>query len=128
MPANTPVLSTLAPVSLAIIIDCFGPLKPGKTPSISRPNSSGSLPVKTVRATPFIPERKSSRGKSAVAVAGALVVMVAARCCAVATAAENKIATIVRPKNGNFCIKNRIFPFIAGRSFLAATGRFQQPI
>src|SRR5215510_8047220 len=65
MPANTPVLSTLGPESLAMMVDCRGPVKPDKTPKISKLKSSGSLPAKTVRATPFIPGFKSSSGKSA---------------------------------------------------------------
>jgi len=43
--------------------DLCGPGKPGSTPSTSTPNSSGSVPAKTVRAMPFIPGRKSSTGK-----------------------------------------------------------------
>src|SRR5262249_26251239 len=75
MPANTPVLSTLGPESLAMMVDCRGPVKPDKTPKISKLKSSGSLPAKTVRATPFIPGFKSSSGKSAMFGIAALVVL-----------------------------------------------------
>src|SRR6266508_5099935 len=60
MPAKTPVRSTFLPLSFAMIVDCRGPVKPGTTPIISMPNSSGALPAKTVRATPFMPGRMSS--------------------------------------------------------------------
>src|SRR5688572_7196101 len=62
IPPNTPVFATFGPVSRAIIADCRAPGKPGNTPRISIPNSSGSVPEKTVRAVPFIPGRTSSRG------------------------------------------------------------------
>src|SRR5258708_37285186 len=65
MPANTLVRSTFGPLSFAIMVDCRGPVKPGSTPRISTPNSCGSLPENTVRATPFIPGRKSSSGNRA---------------------------------------------------------------
>src|SRR5437764_9336199 len=60
MPAKTLVLATFSPDNLAMIVDWRGPAKPFRTPRISIPNSSGSLPAKTVRAVPFIPGRKSS--------------------------------------------------------------------
>ena len=72
MPANTLVRSTFGPLSFAIMVDCRGPVKPGSTPRISTPNSCASLPENTVRATPFIPGRKSSSGNKAAA--GAVVV------------------------------------------------------
>src|SRR5262245_34728589 len=65
MPAKTPVRSTFGPLSLAMIVDCRGPVKPLSTPRISRLNSCGSVPEKTVRATPFIPGFRSSSAKSA---------------------------------------------------------------
>src|SRR5581483_1530220 len=64
IPANTPVLSTSGPFSFAIMVDCRGPVNPSSTPKTSRLNSCGSVPEKTVRATPFIPGRRSSIAKS----------------------------------------------------------------
>src|SRR5436853_7483055 len=66
MPANTPVRSTPGPLSFARMVDCRGPVNPGRTPRISSVNSCGSLPAKTVRATPFNPGFTSSREKNAV--------------------------------------------------------------
>ena len=66
MPANTPVRSTPGPLSFARMVDWRGPVNPGRTPKISSVNSCGSLPAKTVRATPFNPGFTSSKEKSAV--------------------------------------------------------------
>src|SRR5574338_1370504 len=79
MPANTPVFSTFEPLSLAIIADWRGPGNPGSTPSTSTPNSWVSEPLNTVRAVPFMPGRRSSRGNSAglLGKAGAVVCAVA---------------------------------------------------
>src|SRR5437667_9452191 len=66
MPANTPVRSTPGPLSFARMVDWRGPVNPGRTPRISSVNSCGSLPAKTVRATPFNPGFTSPREKNAV--------------------------------------------------------------
>ena len=68
MPAKTPVRSTFDPLSRPIIVDWRAPGNPGNTPRISTPNSSVSLPAKTVRATPFIPARTSSSGSKRMSV------------------------------------------------------------
>ena len=62
MPAKTLVRSTCAPDKRAMMTDCRGAGKPGSTPRTSTPNSCGSLPEKTVRATPFCPGFTSSSG------------------------------------------------------------------
>src|SRR6185369_8134503 len=64
IPANTPVLSTFEPDNLAMMADCRGPGNPGSTPSTSTPNSSASVPLKTVLAVPFIPGRISSKANN----------------------------------------------------------------
>src|SRR5439155_20046195 len=75
----------------AIIADWRGPGNPGKTPRISTPNSSGLVPEETVRATPFIPGRKSSTANkrwSAASAVGAFFCAHAGADCAIKTNAK----------------------------------------
>src|SRR5580765_1363890 len=63
IPAKTNVRSAFAPLRRPTIISCFGPIQFGITPSISTLNSSGFVPLNTVRAVPCIPSRSSETGK-----------------------------------------------------------------
>src|SRR6185369_14586666 len=94
MPAKTPVRSTSGPLSFAMIADWRGPGKPGNTPRISTPNSCASLPLKTVRATPFMPGRRSSRAK----ISGPVGLAAATGFCASARLPNRK--TNIAPKIG----------------------------
>src|SRR6266542_3566208 len=101
MPANTPVFSTFEPLNRAIMADWRGFGNPGNTPRISTPNSCVSDPEKTVRATPFIPGRKSSRANKR----GSFALAFRPGVCAGATPLREKMKAATSKTGRDFFIK-----------------------
>src|ERR1051326_2107014 len=111
MPAKTPVRSTSGPLSFAMMADWRGPGKPGSTPRISTPNSCASLPLKTVRAVPFMPGRRSSSGK----IAGPVGLTAATGFCATARPANRKSIKALKTGANLFMVVTINFVLEAGQ-------------